>query len=148
MARHAKKSTAKPVVMILNTPNNPTGQAIEESELKKLAESARKNNVIVISDEIYALTMYPGEEHHSMAKVRRDAMFVLLFGFLRMYAVLVHSGDVRSPAHGDYGACLCVTHVSLQYYPEGTIVTSGLSKWCGAGGWYVCFGATACSFHR
>ena len=40
MARHAKKSTAKPVVMILNTPNNPTGQAIEESELKKLAESA------------------------------------------------------------------------------------------------------------
>ena len=27
-------------------------------------------------------------------------------------------------------------HVSLaRYYPEGTIVTSGLSKWCGAGGW-------------
>lgn len=27
-------------------------------------------------------------------------------------------------------------HVSIaQYYPEGTIVTSGLSKWCGAGGW-------------
>ena len=112
MARHAKKSTAKPVVMILNTPNNPTGQAIEESELKKLAESARKNNVIVISDEIYALTMYPGEEHHSMAKVRRDAMFVLLFGFLRMYAVLVHSGDVRSPAHGAGHAGQC--HLSQQ----------------------------------
>jgi len=27
-------------------------------------------------------------------------------------------------------------HVSLaQFYPEGTMVTSGLSKWCGAGGW-------------
>ena len=28
------------------------------------------------------------------------------------------------------------SHVSLaRYYPEGTIVTGGLSKWCGAGGW-------------
>ncbi len=28
------------------------------------------------------------------------------------------------------------THVSIaRYYPEGTIVSSGLSKWCGAGGW-------------
>jgi aspartate aminotransferase len=28
------------------------------------------------------------------------------------------------------------THQSLaKYYPEGTIVSSGLSKWCGAGGW-------------
>ncbi|MCC6903383.1 MAG: aminotransferase class I/II-fold pyridoxal phosphate-dependent enzyme [Polyangiaceae bacterium] len=27
-------------------------------------------------------------------------------------------------------------HVSIaRYYPEGTIVSSGLSKWCGAGGW-------------
>ncbi|KKL25743.1 hypothetical protein LCGC14_2402240 [marine sediment metagenome] len=27
-------------------------------------------------------------------------------------------------------------HVSIsKYYPEGTIVSGGLSKWCGAGGW-------------
>jgi len=27
-------------------------------------------------------------------------------------------------------------HISIaQYYPEGTIISSGLSKWCGAGGW-------------
>ena len=27
-------------------------------------------------------------------------------------------------------------HVSVaRYYPEGTIISSGLSKWCGAGGW-------------
>jgi len=37
------------------------------------------------------------------------------------------------------------THTSIaKYYPEGTIISSGLSKWCGAGGWRlaardVCF---------
>jgi len=37
-----------------------------------------------------------------------------------IYGLLNHRGD----------------HVSLaKHYPEGTIVTSGLSKWCGAGGW-------------
>ncbi|RHZ11879.1 hypothetical protein DYB37_004772 [Aphanomyces astaci] len=31
-------------------------------------------------------------------------------------------------------------HVSIStYYPEGTIVSGGLSKWCGAGGWRVGF---------
>jgi len=33
-------------------------------------------------------------------------------------------------------------HISIsQFYPEGTIITGGLSKWCGAGGWRLGFAA-------
>jgi aspartate aminotransferase len=78
----------RPRVVILNYPSNPTGSTYPKTRLKKLADVARKYNLILISDEIYGL--------------------------------LDHSGE----------------HVSIaQFYPEGTIISSGLSKWAGAGGW-------------
>jgi aspartate aminotransferase len=78
----------RPRVVILNYPSNPTGSTYPKVRLKKLAEVARKYNIILISDEIYGL--------------------------------LDHSGE----------------HISIaRYYPEGTIISSGLSKWAGAGGW-------------
>ena len=49
---------------------------------------------------------------------------------LRRYEVIALSDEIYGELHhtGE--------HVSLaRYYPEGTIVSSGLSKWCGAGGW-------------
>lgn len=78
----------RPRVVILNYPSNPTGSTYPEERLIKLAEVARKYNLILISDEIYGL--------------------------------LDHEGK----------------HISIsRYYPEGTIISSGLSKWAGAGGW-------------
>ena len=53
---------------------------------------------------------------------------------LRKYRVLALSDEIYSGTHftGD--------HVSLaRYYPEGTIISNGLSKWCGAGGWRLGF---------
>ncbi|WP_144391441.1 pyridoxal phosphate-dependent aminotransferase [Pleionea sediminis] len=48
----------------------------------------------------------------------------------RKYKVLVLSDEIYSEL--DYDG----NHVSIaQFYPEGTIISSGLSKWCGAGGW-------------
>ncbi len=78
----------RPRVVILNYPSNPTGSTYPEERLIKLAEVARKYNLILISDEIYGL--------------------------------LDHEGK----------------HISIsRFYPEGTIISSGLSKWAGAGGW-------------
>lgn len=78
----------RPRILILNYPANPTGRTFNDDELQRLAEVAKRNGVVLLSDEIY------GELHHGGA------------------------------------------HVSIaRYYPEGTIVSSGLSKWCGAGGW-------------
>lgn len=49
---------------------------------------------------------------------------------LRRHRVLVISDEIYGLLHHEG------RHVSLaRHYPEGTIVTGGLSKWCGAGGW-------------
>ena len=79
---------ARPRLVIVNYPANPTGCTYSAAELKALAAVARKYQLIVLSDEIYGELHFEGK------------------------------------------------HVSLaRYYPEGTIISSGLSKWCGAGGW-------------
>jgi aspartate aminotransferase len=85
-----KQSTAKNKIIILNTPNNPSGT--NANNLKELAEIFKKNNIIVLSDEIYSDLNF-SENYESIAK----------------------------------------------YYPEKTIVSNGLSKWCGAGGWRLGF---------
>ena len=48
----------------------------------------------------------------------------------RKYKLILISDEIYSLLHHDGN------HVSIaQYYPEGTIISSGLSKWAGAGGW-------------
>jgi len=50
----------------------------------------------------------------------------------RKYKVLILSDEIYSDVHHKG------KHRSIaQYYSEGTIVSSGLSKWCGAGGWRI-----------
>ncbi len=61
---------------------------------------------------------YSVRELQGLAQVARKHRVVLLSD--EIYGELHHRGE----------------HVSIaQFYPEGTIVSSGLSKWCGAGGW-------------
>ncbi|MEX1365908.1 MAG: aminotransferase class I/II-fold pyridoxal phosphate-dependent enzyme [Nannocystaceae bacterium] len=61
---------------------------------------------------------YRLEELRALAKVAAEHRVVLLSD--EIYGELHHKGQ----------------HVSIaRFYPEGTIVSSGLSKWCGAGGW-------------
>jgi aspartate aminotransferase len=61
---------------------------------------------------------YSTERLRELAQVARRFRVVLLSD--EIYGELHHKGQ----------------HVSIaRFYPEGTIVSSGLSKWCGAGGW-------------
>jgi len=61
---------------------------------------------------------YPGEELQQIAEVARRHRVVVLSD--EIYGKLHHDGE----------------HVSIvPMYPEGTIFSGGLSKWCGAGGW-------------
>jgi aspartate aminotransferase len=48
----------------------------------------------------------------------------------RKHGVLLVSDEIYGELHHD-GQHTSIAH----YYPEGTIISSGLSKWCGAGGW-------------
>ena len=80
------KNKQKNYLLILNSPNNPSGQVCEN--IKEISEIVKKYKIIVLSDEIYSeLTFEKSYESIS------------------------------------------------NFCPEKVIISSGLSKWCGAGGW-------------
>jgi len=61
-----EKITDKTKLIIINSPNNPTGFVFEEKELRKIAELAVENNIYVLSDEVYEKIIYEGK-HYSIA---------------------------------------------------------------------------------
>lgn len=61
-----KKITPRTKVLMLNTPNNPTGSVLEYEDLVAISDLAKKYNLLVISDEVYSTLLYDGMEHHSI----------------------------------------------------------------------------------
>lgn len=61
--------TDKTKLLILNSPNNPTGAVYSEEELRDIAKVVEETGIYVISDEIYEKLVYCGEKHFSIATV-------------------------------------------------------------------------------
>jgi len=59
--------TPKTRAIIVNSPSNPTGSVYTEEELRAIANVAVKNNIYVISDEVYEHLTYDGTKHISIA---------------------------------------------------------------------------------
>lgn len=80
--------TDKTKAIILNTPNNPTGTAYKEEDLKAIADLAVKNNIYVISDEIYEKLLYEGT-HKSIASFNEDIkdLTIVVNGVAKAYAM-------------------------------------------------------------
>ncbi len=64
-----KACTPKTKAVILNSASNPTGQVYNLEELQMLAEFAVKQNIFVISDEVYEKIIYDDTEHISIASL-------------------------------------------------------------------------------
>lgn len=79
--------TARTKAILIGYPSNPTGAVMEREDLLAVAEVAKRNNLFVISDEIYDRLVY-GVEHTSVASLpgMRDRT-VLLGGFSKAYAM-------------------------------------------------------------
>jgi len=61
--------TEKTKALIINSPSNPTGMMYDEKELLAIGEICLKNNIIIVSDEIYEKLIYTAEKHVSMAQL-------------------------------------------------------------------------------
>ena len=61
--------TPRSTILILNSPNNPTGTIYTREELRALAEVALAHDLIIISDEMYEKLIYDGGEHVSVASL-------------------------------------------------------------------------------
>ena len=80
--------TPKTKLIILNSPNNPTGSIIEEKEVLRIAEFLKDKDLIVLSDEIYDRLYYGEGKVLSLASIPhlRDKTIVL-DGFSKTYAM-------------------------------------------------------------
>ena len=76
-------------ILILNSPNNPTGAVYNKDELEKIAEVCLKHNIFVISDEIYEKLVYDGTEFVSIASVSEEmkANTLIINGVSKAYAM-------------------------------------------------------------
>jgi aspartate aminotransferase len=88
--KKVKSVKGKNLLLFLNSPNNPSGTVCKN--LEEIAKVAKKNKLIILSDEIYSNLTF-NTKYKSISN----------------------------------------------FYPKGTIISSGLSKWCGAGGWRLGF---------
>ena len=73
---HITKNTK---LIMLNSPNNPTGAVMSREDLEAVAALAIKYDLIVISDEVYCELLYDGKRHYSMASIpgMRDRTIVI-----------------------------------------------------------------------
>jgi aspartate aminotransferase len=76
-------------IMICN-PNNPTGYLYSRAELEKLAEIAVKNDLFLISDEVYREFCYDGYRHYSIMQIEG----------MEKHAILIDSMSKRFSACG------------------------------------------------
>ena len=76
--------TDKTKLIMLNTPGNPTGAVLPESEVKAIADVARKHDVLVATDEIYWEFCYD-EPPTSIASFYENS--VVMRGFSKSYGV-------------------------------------------------------------
>lgn len=63
------KITSRTKMLVLVDPSNPTGGVFSRETLDRLAETARKHDLLVLSDEIYERLVYDGVEHVSIASL-------------------------------------------------------------------------------
>jgi aspartate/methionine/tyrosine aminotransferase len=83
-----KAITPKTKVLVLNTPNNPTGALLKSEDLDQLAEIAVRHDLIVISDEVYDRIIFGGAKHDSIYTRKGMAERTLVLGsFSKAYAM-------------------------------------------------------------
>ena len=90
LEKKIKKIGVKKILLILNSPNNPSGAIC--NNFKEISDVVKKHKILVLSDEIYSELTFSKK-----------------------------------------------TDSISNYCPDNTIISSGLSKWCGAGGWRLGF---------
>ncbi len=65
-------------LLIINSPNNPTGSVYDREELKKIVKFCVKNGMAIISDECYYKLVYPPETPFSLASMGRKYLSNLI----------------------------------------------------------------------
>jgi aspartate aminotransferase len=74
-------------LIILNSPQNPTGGVLEKADIEQIAEVIGDRNICVLSDEIYSRLIFEGKHHSIIAEPGFKERTILLDGFSKSYAM-------------------------------------------------------------
>src|SRR5262245_15446369 len=83
----ARQITSRTKMIVINSPQNPTGGVLTFDDLKRIADLARKHDLLILSDEIYS-EIYYAERPASILDVPNilDRVFIVN-GFSKIYAM-------------------------------------------------------------
>jgi len=74
-------------LLILNSPQNPTGGVLTKEDIDAIARAIGDRNIMVLSDEIYSRLIFEGEHHSIMSIDGMKERTILLDGFSKTYAM-------------------------------------------------------------
>jgi aspartate aminotransferase len=79
--------TPKTRMIIINSPQNPTGSVLTKKDLEEIARIAVKNDIYVLADEIYSRIIYKGQHHSIACEPGMLERTVILDGYSKTYAM-------------------------------------------------------------
>jgi len=74
-------------LIILNSPQNPTGGVLSKQDIRDIAEAIGDRNIMVLSDEIYSRLIFEGDHYSIMSVPGFKDRTILLDGFSKTYAM-------------------------------------------------------------
>ena len=115
--------TSRTRMVIVNTPNNPTGAVFSADVLEELARLAREKDLFVLSDEIYEKMVYEGSRHFSMGTLpgMRERT-ITINGFSKIYAMTGwRLGYAAAPRE--------LTSALIRIHQYTTVCATAFSQW-------------------
>ena len=82
-----KKVSPRTKMIIINSPQNPTGGVLTREDLEEIAAVATEHDLMVLSDEIYDRILYEGEHVSFLSMPGVQDRTILLNGFSKTYAM-------------------------------------------------------------
>ncbi len=79
--------TPRTKLLIINSPQNPTGSVLDPQDLDRIAEIAVKHDLVVLSDEIYSRLLYGGVHESVATRPGMRERTIVLDGFSKAYAM-------------------------------------------------------------
>jgi aspartate/methionine/tyrosine aminotransferase len=79
--------TDRTKLVILNSPQNPTGGVMQRRDVEQVAQIIGDRNILVLSDEIYSRLLFEGEHFSIMSVPGMQERTILLDGFSKTYAM-------------------------------------------------------------
>jgi aspartate/methionine/tyrosine aminotransferase len=74
-------------LLILNSPQNPTGGLLQKEELEAIAKLANKHDFYVLSDEIYSRILYEGNHESIIGFPGMQERTILIDGYSKTYSM-------------------------------------------------------------